>query len=231
MPTYITEQIELNNIDIDSSSLRLKGNGIKDFSILLKLNNLTELELLSTKHFDISIIEKLTKLTSLRLNGILTITDLTFLKPLTNLTKLTLETPVGWDGSGKTIKCNSLSPLRFCNKLNHITILDIMFANDGLNPLFEIKSLTEIVTRNTFTTYDFAKLELHRPDIICDHAGPYIQHTIEFYKCKKCGDYKIEFSGIDLKRRVFCKNCNRQKVVDLTRRYYEIQKTSEKTYR
>ena len=225
METRLSTQLDLNNINFHTTSLCIQGREIKDYSDLLNLKKLTKLELVSTKYFDFSIIENLTNLTSLRLNGITTITDLNFLESLTNLTELILETPAGWDGSGKTITYNSLSPLRKCKKLKSIKMFDIQFLEDGLKPLFGIKSLIEIVTRNTFLTYEFAKLELNRPDIVCEYAKPYFQHHFEFYKCKKCDYYKIEFSGVDLKRRIFCKNCNSKKVEELTKRYYEIQQS------
>ncbi|MFN6077317.1 MAG: hypothetical protein ACK46Y_17315 [Fluviicola sp.] len=223
METQLSTQFDLDNINKDTSDLYIKGSEIRDFSILINLKKLTKLELLSTKYFDFSLIENMKNLTSLRLNGITTITNLDFLKSLTNLTELILETPASWDGSGKTVVYNSLSSLSKCEKLKSIKMFDIQFLEDGLKPLYGIKSLKEIVTRNTFLTYEFAKLELNRPDIVCKYAKPYFQHHLEFYKCKKCNEFKIEFSGVDLKRRVFCKKCNLKKIEELTKRYYEIQ--------
>ncbi|WP_133242811.1 hypothetical protein [Pontibacter virosus] len=108
--------------------------------------------------------------------------------------------------------------------LTELRLLDIHVTESGFQPVLSLKGLKRIVTNNTFTTYDFAELNIFRPDIECEYAAPYRIREIEYFKCKKCGAYKMEFSGNDLQRRTFCPNCNKKKVIELTERFTEIKR-------
>ena len=154
------------------------------------------------------------------------VTNLEPISALENLKVLSILTIPGWDGSGKRIHYESLSPLSGLKKLEYLRTIDTEFLNDGLRPLLTIKSLAEFVTRNNYTTSDFALLEKFCPDINCKRAHAYYQwEGYEFRRCKKCGEFKVEFSGKDIARRVFCLNCNSKKVEELIERYNRIQES------
>jgi Zn finger protein HypA/HybF involved in hydrogenase expression len=107
--------------------------------------------------------------------------------------------------------------------LRELWLLDVIVKDSRFQPILKLKELKKIVTNNTFSTRDFAELNLFRPDIECHYAAAYHVRQIEYLICKKCGADKFEFSGNDLLRRTFCPNCNKKKVEELTKRFEDIK--------
>jgi len=214
---------DLKSISKSTTSLNVRGHKAKDLSILADFKNLKELQIRTFKGKDLSFLNELKDLKSLILENVTTDNELENLKDLTGLEELTLQTPVGWDGSGKKITYKSLKPLSGLENLIELRLLDIESTESGFQPLFNLQKLKKVVTHNTFTTYDFAELNAVRPDIECDYAAAYRIRKIEYFICNKCGTYKLEFSGKDLIRRTFCPNCNEKKVTELTERFTAIK--------
>ncbi len=219
-----TEYLEIKKIRKDTTELWVRGPKIKDLNFLNDYPNVKKLFLSTIKTDYLTPISKLKDLIHLELTNVGNGTNLDFISHLNKLEILRLQTPVGWDGSGKVIKYISLNPLSNLRKLKELTLLDVVFENDGLEPLIKIKSLSQLTTRNRFTTRDFAKLAKYKPDLNCQYTQPYTTlEGYEYYQCKRCKETKVEFSGIDLKRRVFCPNCNESKYKELIERFYRIK--------
>jgi hypothetical protein len=217
---WIDTKEELDKIDLSSAEIKLSGKKIKDFNHLRDFENLKRLTLNSVVIENLELIGGLKSLEYLGLTNTANGQDLEPLINLTELKELILQTPPGWDGSGKKIVYKSLKPLSNLRELQSLTLLDIVFEEDGLEPLYDLDSLVKLETRNTFTTKDFAKLGVEKPDLDCRYTRPYtIWDGFEWYKCKTCGQMRVEFSGVDLKRRIFCLNCNSKKCQELINRY------------
>jgi len=201
------------------------GGRIEDLATIEKTDKDTEeLFICGSKFFDIEFLKEFKNLKYLKMLGMNKIKDLTPLKYLENLTHLKIMTWPSWDGSGKRIYYETLEPISSLNQLEYLWATDIEFLNDGLKPLYKIKSLKNFISMNNYTTEDFALLAYYRPDIECIYACAYRELEFEYCLCKKCGTYKIEFSGKEIPRKIFCKNCNKNKVRELTERYNEIIK-------
>ena len=199
---FLEDIVNIEKLDKDIEELEISGNKIISIDFLKYFNDIKYLKII----------------------GMNKIKDLSPLKYLQELVKLDIMTTPGWDGSGKRLYYETLKPISNLTKLECLRTIDIEFLNDGLKPLCKIKTLKEFITRNNYTTEDFIILEYYRPDIECKYAHLYREwEGYEYYKCKKCGTYKIEFSGKELSRKIFCKNCNKNKIKELTERYNEIK--------
>jgi len=163
-------------------------------------------------------------LSKLELTDVGSGTNLDPISQLENLEELSLQTPPGWDGSNKTIKYKSLEPQTKLRNLKELTLLDVVFDFDGLKPIVRIESLVRLTTRNKFTTAEFAALAKYKPKLDCEYTKPYrMWDGVEYYRCSNCGQMKVEFSGVDLKRRVFCLSCNKAKCDELMERFDKIK--------
>jgi hypothetical protein len=213
----------LATLDRNATVIDVKCHKIKDLSIFAEFKKLQKLKIRTFQGKDLAFLKKLQALKSLVLENVVTENELEDLRNLSGLEELTLQTPVGWDGSGKKLEYKSLKPLSGLESLIELRLLDIMVNDTGFQPVFNLKNLRKIVTNNTFSTYNFAELSAFRSDIECEYATAYRIREIDYFKCKKCGTYKLEFSGIDLPKRTFCPNCNKKKVEELTERFNDIK--------
>jgi hypothetical protein len=219
-----TENSELKNLKKDIEELEVAGPKIKNLDFLYEFPKIKKLSLHSIKTNDLTPIASLKNITNLALTNVGNGASLQPLSQLTSLKELILQTPPGWDGSSKHVKYMSLQPLTNIEGLKDLTLLDVVFEMDGLEPLIKIKSLSQLTIRNKFSTKDFAKLAKFKPELNCRYTQPYTTWDgFEYYRCNKCGGMKVEFSGIDLKRRVFCLNCNKNKCDELIERFYRIK--------
>jgi hypothetical protein len=227
MKATVNKIIGIDHIDKEVTELRIFERKIEDVNFLKDFRKIENLYLGYIKTENLNFIKNLNTIEKLVLYGVNSIQDISPIADLENLKELEMTTIAGWDGSGKKIHYETLQPLTNLKKLESLKTIDIEFSQDGLSPLIPVKSLKHFITRNSFTTSDFALLERYRPDIKCEYAHAYrVREGNEYYKCKKCGAYKVEFSGKDLSRRVFCLNCNEKKVNELTKRYIEIQQNT-----
>tara|TARA_B100000809_G_C14926479_1_gene455349 strand:+ start:59 stop:751 length:693 start_codon:yes stop_codon:yes gene_type:complete len=223
---WIETYEELEKVDSSILELSVKSREIKGLDFLARFERLQTLDLNSIKTDSLDKIGKLKSLKILRLTNIGNGSNLNPLANLTNLEDLIIQTPPSWDGGSKRIGYESLEPLSHLNKLKKLSLFDIQFKTDGLNPLCKLTGMKELLIRNQFTTFDFAELSIHLPDLKCQYTKPYtIWKGFEYYRCKKCNEMKVEFSGVDLKRRVFCLNCNKKRTDELIERFYEVKKT------
>lgn len=219
-----TDYKELKTIPKDTTELWVRGRKIKNLDFLNDFKEVKKLFLSSIKTNNLYPISSLKHLTHLELTNVGNGSDLNAISQLNNLEELILQTPSGYDGSGKVIKYLSLKPISDLSNLKELTLLDVVFEQDGLKPLLNLKSLTHLTARNKFSTEDFAKIDKYRPDVQCEYANPYnTWDGYEFYRCNKCGEKKVEFSGVELKRRVFCPHCNKKKFEELLERYNQIK--------
>ena len=221
---WITEISELNELRKSVDELWIRGNKIKSLEFLNDFPMLNRLFLSSIKTNDLIPIGSLRGLSKLELTNVGNGANLNPISQLDNLEELSLQTPPGWDGSAKIIRYKSLEPLTKLKKLKELTLLDVVFDFDGLKPILRMESLIRLTTRNKFTTTEFATLSKYKPTLDCEYAKPYrVLVGFEYYRCKICGQMKVEFSGIDLKRRVFCPNCNKTKCDELVERFNKIK--------
>lgn len=224
--TWLHTIEELNALHEQTEILYVSGRSIKSLTFVNRFKHLKELYLHSFKAGDLANLKASTNLKILVLENVDNGADLDPISNLQNLEEFVLQTPTGRDGSGKRIRYKSVKPLEKLKNLKKLTTLDVIFDEDGLSPLYNIGSLSEFNTTNTFTTEAFAKLNLHRPDINCAYANPYRKwEGFEFYKCKKCNAFKVEFSDSDLKARTFCLNCNRKKSEELIGRFEKFKRS------
>ena len=215
---------EINFLKRNIQELDVYCRKIDDLSILNEFTNLKELQIRSFRAPEFPFSKSLVDLETLILENVSMDNSLTSLKPLKNLRQLTLQTPVGWDGTGKKLIYSSLDPLNHLERLEEITLLEIIIEENGFTPLFNLKNLKRVNTHNTFTTKEFAELSLKRPDISCEYSKAYRVKEKEYNRCVKCGNFKVEFSGIGIKRRVYCPICHKKKFQELTSRFEEIKK-------
>ncbi|MCB9334455.1 MAG: hypothetical protein H6574_25695, partial [Lewinellaceae bacterium] len=163
----------IDSLDKGIEVLHASGRKIGSLNFLKKFTRLKELYLHSFKVGTLDDLSELKNLEILALENVGNGANLGPLSKLQNLRELILQTPPGWDGSGKKIIYKSLKPLKELQKLERLTTFDVYFEEDGLQPLFRLPSLIEFNTKNSFTTQEFAKLAAHRPDITCVYAHPY----------------------------------------------------------
>ena len=219
-----TEISELNRLNNSINELWIRGRKFKNLDFLYSFPKLKKLFLSSIQTDDLNPIGSLIKLTHLELTNVGNGSSLQPISQLEYLKELILQTPTGWDGGSKVVRYESLKPFSNLERLKNLTLLDVVFNIDGLEPLINIKSLSQLTTRNKFTTKEFAKLSKYRPEIECRYTQPYATwEGYEYYRCKKCKSMKVEFSGVDLKRRVFCLNCNKTKCEELIERFNLIK--------
>jgi len=221
---WIDQLDKLNRINKGTEELWVSGQKIKELTFLKDFRNLKKLFLRSFKTTNLSPLKSLKELKHLELTNVGNGGNLEAISHLTSLQELIIQTPPGWDGGSKRLSYDSLAPLRNLENLVSLTLLDVLFTNDELTPLTHLKSLDQLDTRNTFTIAAFVELSISQPKLKCRYTKPYtIWEGVEYYRCKKCGSMKVEFSGIDLKRRVFCLNCNKKKTDELVVRFNEIK--------
>jgi hypothetical protein len=221
---WITELSELNKLNKSIDELWVRGTKIKSLKFLSHFPGLIRLFLSSIKTDNLDALRSLKKLKYLELTNVGSGASLQPISELDSLEELILQTPAGWDGSSKTIRYDSLKPLIKLKSLKNLTLLNVTFDFDGLKPLINIESLSELTTRNIFTTEEFAVLSKYKPKLDCRYTQPYTTwEGVEYYRCKTCGGMKVEFSGVDLKRRVFCLNCNKAKCEELIERFNKIR--------
>lgn len=214
----------IDALDKGIEILYASGRKIGSLSFLKKFTQLKALYLHSFKVSTLDDLSELKHLEILVLENVGNGANLDPLSNLQNLRELILQTPPGWDGSGKKIIYKSLKSLENLKKLKRLTAFDVFFEEDGFQPLYRIPSLKVLDTKNSFTTKEFAKLALNRPDIKCAYAHPYREwEGFEYMKCKKCGNFKVEFSGVDLKRKNFCLQCDSKKCAELIERFNHLK--------
>lgn len=196
--------------DAGTTSLKIRGTKINDFSPLLGLPKLHSLEIFDFARGDLSLIGRLRSINRLVLYHIPQVYRLDPLSSLSDLAVLNLRSLPSWDASGKTLRFKTLKPLRACKGLRRLVLMKARVDEDGLMPLHKLTGLREFVTDNTFTLEDFARLAGALPDCQGDYLVPF--HQAHYNpSCKKCGADKIRLSGV---RRggLVCLTCNAERV-------------------
>ena len=133
------------------------------------------------------------------------------LSPIVNcksLQELSLSTLPGWDGSGKTLKIKSFTPLKQLKKLSKLSVLDVIPLEDGVEPLKEIKSLEEVkLVRKFYQLEDYAAIKNALPKV--KGLEPIKQMNFKSL-CSKCGEYpELHLEGTKPRSRSYvCPSCN-----------------------
>ncbi|MFS1422876.1 hypothetical protein [Shewanella sp. 10N.286.48.B5] len=166
----------------------------------LSIEECTSLEILS-EHPDIDalFIRHFPKIEGLDLNPIVNCKQ---------LSELSLSTIPGWDGSGKTLKIKSFSPLAELKNLKEIRVLDVIPLEDGIEPLKEIKSLNSInLARKYYQLEDYASIKSALPMI--QGLEPIKQMNFKSL-CSKCNKYpELYLEGTKPRARAYvCPKCN-----------------------
>ena len=184
----------------------------QNLSPLAMLTSLQHLELTDPHVLDG--LESLQQIESLMLYAFPRITSLEPVGALTNLKKLMLSTPPGYDASRKCYEVESFEPLAQLTTLETLTMRGIVPKTGGLEPIGRLTNLrrVDITHVYTFGLEDYARLAAALP-----HAeGHCLQAVYEAAwagACPRCGGARVALTAPPPRTpKTACPICDRERI-------------------
>ena len=219
---WIKNREDLAETNVSSKRLCLSGKKFKNLTDLKSFTQLEELILNSIKLNDFGFLINLKSLNSLTLENVTSLKDneLRDIGHLCNLEELVIQTPPGWDGSGKYLIYKDIEWIVNLKKLQRLILLDVRFESKDLSLVLNLSLLEELTIDGKHNRKQIAEIDSNFPKLDFNFKNGYKRWDgFEYKRCEKCNNYKIEFAGSELKRRVLCQQCQSEKVNKLILEY------------
>ncbi|MFJ7753439.1 leucine-rich repeat domain-containing protein [Peribacillus muralis] len=145
----------------------------------MKVERLASIEQLSsTEQIHMCWNTKADKLWDLSKNAALKTLSIEDFKKLNSVYELQYNTAIESlrlsGGVWNTLSIDTLEPLKGMTRLNSLSLLNIRVRDESLEPLTQIKSLSNLTLSNQFPTEEYAKLSIALADTKCDYFQPYV---------------------------------------------------------
>jgi len=204
---------DLEAVARDADVVRLRVVGLKqNLGPLEKLVSLRELELVDPRA--IEGLDRLHQLEALTLYAIPHVGSLAPLAKLTDLRRLLVSTPPGYDASRKCYEVESLEPIASLTRLEQLTMRGIVPRTGRLKPLERLKNLREIGITHVyvFGIEDYAQLAQALPDAQGHCLQPVFEATWAGV-CSRCGGARVAFTAPPPRSpRTACPVCDRARI-------------------
>ncbi|MDM5335106.1 leucine-rich repeat domain-containing protein [Ureibacillus composti] len=169
---YTVSQKELDTILslINPKMLYIYEMKVENLSAIESLTDVEVLALIwNTKATSLWDLSNNSSLKSLLINDFSKLSNISPLQKNTGLELLELS-----GGMWKSLKLDSLQPLRYLNHLKYLGLSNIRVQDDSLEPISELIGLQELSISNQFPTEEYAMLSVNLPHTKCDYFKPYI---------------------------------------------------------
>ena len=145
----------------------------------MKVERLATLELLSSiEQIYLCWNTKADKLWNLSKNTALKTLSIEDFKKLNSVYELQYNTAIETlslsGGVWNTLNIDTLEPLKGMTRLNSLSLLNIRVRDESLEPLTQLKTLSNLTISNQFPTEEYAKLSIALADTKCDYFQPYV---------------------------------------------------------
>jgi hypothetical protein len=204
---------DLEAVAREADVVRLRIVGLKQsLGPLERLVSLRELELVDPRTIDG--LDRLQHLEALTLYAIAHVSSLAPVAKLTNLRKLLVSTPPGYDASRKCYEIESLEPIASLTRLEKLTMRGIMPRAGRLKPLERLNSLRNIGITHVyvFEIEDYAQLARALPDAQGHCLQPVFQAPWAGM-CSHCGGARVAFTAPPPRSpRTACPVCDRARI-------------------
>jgi hypothetical protein len=179
---------------------------------LAPLTSLRHLEL--TDPYVLDGLDHLEQLESLMLYAFPRITSLDLVGTLTNLKKLMLSTPPGYDASRKCYEVESFEPLARLTNLESLTMRGIVPKSGGLEPIHRLTQLRKVDITHVyvFGLEDYARLAAALP-LAEGHCLHPVYEATWVGTCPRCGSPRVALTAPPPRTpKTACPICDRERI-------------------
>lgn len=164
--------------------LYIKWSDIKNLEPIKGLVNLIHLHIGGAPSAaPIDALCELRNLVDLEVHNVKAAENLKFLERMPQLRSLDLA---GDGNSLKSLRINSLAPIRSLTNLKKLGISTATVIDESLEPIADLPRLKYLLISNQFEMEEFAKLAGKCPSVECDCFNP-VGEPANWTQCKKCG--------------------------------------------
>lgn len=168
--------------------LYIKWSAIRNLEPIRALASLSRLHIGGAPSAEpIDALCDLKNLVDLELSNVRAASNLKFLDRMPQLRSLDLS---GDGNSLKSLRIESLAPLRSLVHLEKLGISVASIVDESLGPIGDLPSLKYLQISNQFNMEEIAKLAGKLPSVDCDRFQP-IGAPVDWKQCKKCGGHTL----------------------------------------